>query len=366
MKTVKVGVIGCGVISANYLINARKFPILDIVACADVKTDAAEARAKEFGVPRACTVDELLSNESIEIVLNLTFPSAHAQVALQAIEAGKHVYNEKPLAVDRVEGRQILEVAKARGVLVGAAPDTFLGAAHQTARHLVDTGQIGRPVAAACFYLGSGVKKPHPNMEFFYQAGGGPLFDRGPYFMSDLLQMLGPINRVTASATTAIPQRPDLREPQGDKLITVETPDHVSGTLEFANGCLATMVTSFAVQNAQFWPITIFGTEGTLRVPSPNSFDGQVLLWRKGEKEEQSATLTHCTGYGRSIGLADMAYAIRTGRAHRASGQQGLVVLETMHAMLESAQTGRAVDITCPYERSQPLPQNLPAGLLDE
>ncbi len=367
MDKIKVGIIGCGNISSAYLTNGRKFPILDIVALADTLLDRAQARAKEFNIPKACTVDELLADESIQLVINLTIPAAHAEVAIKAIEAGKHVLSEKPLGVTREEGKAILAAAKKHKVRVGCAPDTFFGAGHQTARKLIDEGAIGRPVAATAFMMCRGHESWHPDPAFYYKAGGGPMLDMGPYYITDLTQLLGPVTRVVGSAVIAIPERTITSQPKHGQTIKVETPDHVAGNLEFASGVVATVITTFAVVGAEYSsPITIFGTEGTLKVPDPNGFDGEVKLLRRGSKEWETVAFQHRTGYGRSVGAADMAYAIRSGREHRASGERAYNALDIMLAFLDNGSTGKPVAIKSKYTQPKALPTGLAEGVLDD
>ena len=362
----RIGVIGCGGISGAYLSHAPQYEVLEVVACADLIPERAQKSAQEYNVPTACSVDELLADESIELVVNLTLPQSHAQIALAAIEAGKHVYSEKPLGINRREGRQVIETARARGLRVGNAPDTFLGAGHQTARKLIDEGAIGRPVAAAACMLNRGHEHWHHNPQFYYEPGGGPLFDMGPYYVTDLMQLLGPVKRVTGSAVVAIPQRTITSEPLNGTTFQVQTPDHVSGTLEFESGCVATIIMSFAVIYHDFWPITIFGTEGTMRVLDPNGFDGPISVRRKGDEDWQQVEQNHCLGYSRAVGVADMAHAIATGRAHRANGDRAFAVLDVMQGVLDAGATGRAVDMQPGYERPAPLPTGLPEGVLDD
>ena len=367
MDKVKVGIIGCGNISSNYLSNARKFPILDVVAVADVLLERAQAKAKEFNVPKACTVDELLADESIQLVINLTIPAAHAEIALKAIAAGKHVLNEKPLAVTREDGKAILAAAKKAKVRVACAPDTFFGAGHQTARKLIDDGAIGRPVAATAYMMCRGHESWHPDPGFFYKPGGGPMLDMGPYYVTDLTQLLGPVTRVVGSAVIAIPERTITSQPKAGQKVTVETPDHLAGNLEFASGAVATVITSFAVIGAEnASPITVFGTEGTIKVPDPNGFDGEVKLMKRGSKEWETVPFQHRTGYGRSVGAADMAHAIRSGREHRASGQRAFNTLDIMLAFIDNGATGKPVKIKSPYTQPKPLPTGLAEGVLDD
>src|SRR5689334_3626869 len=284
-EKVKVGLIGCGAISGAYLSHGKNFPILEFVACADMNRAAAEAKAQEYGIPRVLSVEELLADRSIELVLNLTVPKAHAPVALAAINAGKHTYAEKPLAITREDGRRIIDAAKSKGVLVGCAPDTFLGAGIQTARKLVDTGRIGRPVGFTAFMLCKGHEHWHPSPEFYYEVGGGPVFDMAPYYLTALTNLLGPVKRLTSQASIQVPERTITSEPKRGKKITVETPDHVMSTLSFAGGATGLMGMSFAVQfgtHSGQHPITVFGTEGSIAVPDPNQFDGVVRARRAG------------------------------------------------------------------------------------
>ncbi|MCS6859914.1 MAG: Gfo/Idh/MocA family oxidoreductase [Abditibacteriales bacterium] len=371
MDKVKVGVIGCGAISANYLKNARNFPILEVVACADLIPERAEERAKEFNVPKVCSVEELLADDAIDIVLNLTVPKAHAPVALQAIAAGKHTYSEKPFGVNREEGLAVLEAAQEKGVRVGCAPDTFLGAGIQTARKVIDEGGIGRPLAFTAFMLSRGVESWHPNPEFYYEVGGGPMFDMGPYYLTALLNLLGPIKRISGAATIAIPVRTITvpNHPRLGKQITVETPDHICGTIEFENGCVGTIMTSFAIMHGVYerqFPIVIYGEEGALKVPDPNGFDGAVQIRRAGDEDWQDVPHAFLTGYGRSVGVADMAHAIRSGRPHRCSAEQAFAVLDAMQGFLDSARDGQAYTPLSQYERLAPMPAHLPFGVLDD
>ncbi|MBC8108065.1 MAG: Gfo/Idh/MocA family oxidoreductase [Anaerolineae bacterium] len=369
MEKVRVGVIGCGAISGAYLGMAKNFPNVQIVAASDVDMSKARAAAEKYGIARACTVDELLADPSIEIVLNLTVPKAHVPVALKAIEAGKHTYCEKPLGVDREEGKKLLAAAKRANVRVGCAPDTFMGAGIQTARKLIDDGAIGGPVAFTAFMMCPGHESWHPSPEFYYEVGGGPMFDMGPYYLTALLNLLGPAKRLTGAASIAIPERTIGSEPKRGKKITVETPDHIVGTIEFTNGALGAIIQSFATYFATYdgkQPITIYGTEGTMRVPDPNGFDGPVHVRRKTDKDWIEMPHQFVAGYGRSVGLADMAQALRSGRRERASGEQAFAVLDLMQGFLDSARDGRAVEPGSSYQRPAPMPARLPFGQLDE
>ncbi|MBP1992971.1 Gfo/Idh/MocA family protein [Paenibacillus eucommiae] len=342
MSKVKVGIIGCGNISGIYMQNIPKFKHLELVACADLDVDRAKAKAAEYGIGHAYTVDELLADPEIQIVINLTLPAAHAEVCLKVLEAGKHVYVEKPLAVTREDGLEIVELARSKGLMAGGAPDTFLGGGIQTCIQLIAEGAIGTPVAATAFMMCGGHESWHPAPEFYYELGGGPMYDMGPYYLTALVAMLGPIQRVTGSARISFPERTITSQPKAGSKIQVHTPTHVTGVIDFESGAIATLITSFDVKAATDLPnIEIYGSAGTLRVPDPNSFGGPVLLKRPGADWEEIA-LTH--GYAlnnRGIGVADMGHSILTGTPHRASSELAYHVLEAMHGFHEASSEGR-------------------------
>lgn len=355
---VKVGVIGCGTISGIYLKNAKRFnEIIEVVACADLDMDRARARAEEFGVARAVTVDDLLADPEIELVVNLTTPQAHAEVALRALESGKSVYNEKPLAIAKEDAQRILALADAKGLRVGCAPDTFLGAGIQTCRKLIDDGAIGEPVAAVAFMMSHGPESWHPNPDFYYKAGGGPMLDMGPYYLTALVNLLGPIRRVTGATRISFPRRTITSQPKYGQVIDVEVPTYVAGLMDFACGAIGTIITTFDVWAAQLPRIEIYGSEGSLSVPDPNTFGGPVLIRRAGAKEWSEVPLTYpYEDNSRCLGVADMAYGIRTGRPHRANGRLAYHVLEAMHAFHEASALGRHVLLESSVERPAPMP----------
>ncbi len=365
MDPVKVGLVGCGNISSIYFQNCQSFPILKLVACADLIPERAQAKAQEFGV-EARSVEGILTDPEIEVVLNLTIPRAHAEVALQALEAGKSAYNEKPLAITREDGRQMLELASARGVRVGCAPDTFLGAGIQTCRKLIDDGWIGEPVAATAFMTCHGHESWHPDPEFYYKVGGGPMFDMGPYYLTALVSLLGPVRRVTGEARITFPERVITSRPKYGTVIEVDVPTHVAGVLEFASGAIGTIITSFDVWHAELPRIEIYGSEGTLSVPDPNCFGGPVRLRRAEADAWSEIPLSH--GYSensRGLGVADMAYGLRSGRPHRASGELAYHVLDIMHAFHDAAREGRHVTLESTCTRPAPLPMGLQPWTLD-
>lgn len=365
---VNIGIIGCGNIFPAYVRGCRAFDILNIVSCADVDLSRAQARAAEFDIPKAYSVAELLADPDVQIVVNLTVPLVHAEVSLAAIEQGKHVHSEKPLAVHREDGKRVLDAAAARGVLVGCAPDTFLGGGLQTCRKLIDDGAIGRPVAATAFMAGHGPESWHPNPDFFYKLGGGPLFDMGPYYLTALIHLIGGIRRVTGSAQISFPERVATSKEQNGRRIAVDVPTHVAGVLDFESGAVGTLITSFDVWTHNLPRIEIYGSEGSLSVPDPNIFGGEVRLWQHGKhewNEWQVVPHTHSDDVARGIGVADMAYALTTGRPHRASGQLAYHVLDIMHALQEASAEGRHITLTSSVERPAPLPVDLPVGVLD-
>ena len=365
MDRVGIGIIGCGNISAAYLKAAKVFPVLDIRALADVNPAAAEARGKEFDIP-AKGVDDLLIDRKIEIVVNLTVPKAHVEVGLAAIAAGKHVHSEKPLGVSVAEAKRLVEAAAAKGVRLGAAPDTFLGGAHQTCRKLIDEGAIGAPLAGTAVFMCPGHERWHPSPAFYYLPGGGPMLDMGPYYITALVNLLGPVKRVAGITSRARAERLVTSEPLKGTRIPVEVATHAAGTLEFASGAVISMVMSFDVARHRHQPIELYGAAGALSVPDPNHFGGDIEMatatedWRTVPTEH-----AYADGNYRIIGAADMAQAIRSGRAHRASGDLAFHVLEVMEAVQRSADEGRHITIDTQPARPAMLPTNLAAGELD-
>ena len=364
---VKIGIIGTGDIFGAYVRGCRVFDILEIAACADLDRRKAEAKAEKFDIARVCSVEDLLADPEIQIAVNLTVPKAHAEVSLAAISAGKHIYSEKPLAVIRRDGQKVLAAAQEKGVLVGCAPDTFLGGGQQTCRKLIDDGWIGEPVAAVAFLPGHGhgPESWHPNPDFFYQVGAGPMLDVGPYYITGLINLLGPVKRVTGSARISFPERIATSELHRGRRIPVEVPTHVTGALDFVSGPLATVITSFDIWAANLPHLEVYGSEGTLSAHDPGLFSGRVLIRRAGAGEWSEMPLTHSAEVGRGIGVADMACAIAHGRPHRASGELAYHALDVMHAFEESSETGRHIEITSRCSRPAPLPLGLMEGELD-
>ena len=364
---VRVGIVGCGVISGIYLKNLPSFDLVEVAACADLLLERAQARAAEYGVPKACTPDELYADPSIDLVVNLTIPRAHAAVALAAVSAGKSVYDEKPLTVDRLQGRELLNRAQEKGVRVGGAPDTFLGGGLQTCRQVIDEGAIGEPVAATAFMANHGHEHWHPDPAFYYQVGGGPMFDMGPYYLTALVSLIGPIRRVAGSARATFSERTITSKQKAGEKIRVETPTHVAGTVDFQSGAVGTIITSFDVWAHSLPRIEIYGSEGSLSVPDPNTFGGPVRVRQGRETEWRDVPVTRgWTENSRGLGVADMAHALRSGRPHRASGELAYHVLDVMHAFLDSSKSERYVELESTCRRPDPFPLDLPPHRLDD
>jgi predicted dehydrogenase len=354
MEPLRIGIVGIGNISGIYLTNLSNFRSTTVVAVADLDRNRAAAAAEEHKVPLVLSPDELISHPDVEMVLNLTVPAAHGPVALQAIHANKHVYNEKPICTTMAEADELLREATSRSVRIGCAPDTFLGAGIQTARALIDKGDIGTPVAAQAFMLSRGPEGWHPNPEFFFKPGGGPMLDMGPYYLTALVNLLGPVHRTTGVARASFPSRTVGSGPLKGSQIPVETPTHVAGVIEFEGGAVGEITTSFDVYFGHLHPITIYGSEGTVKVPDPNGFGGEVLLRRNGDSDWQSVPLRpEFSENSRGLGLLDMAYKIRNGGEHRANGKLAAHVLETMLSFEKSSQEGRHQLINSKIERPE-------------
>ena len=361
----KIGIVGCGNIFGAYINGCALFRTVSVVACADINMDAAQAKATEHKL-QAMTVDELLADPSIGVVINLTVPQVHGEVSLKILRAGKHVYSEKPLALNVEEGRKILDYAREKKLRVGCAPDTFLGAGLQTCRKLLDDGWIGKPLSGTAFMMSRGPESWHPNPAFFYQRGAGPMLDMGPYYITALVHLLGPVKAVSAMTGEAYEQRLATCKEHFGEMLPVEVPTHNSGTLLFDNGALISLVVSFDVHRHQHRPIEIYGTAGSLAVPDPNTFGGTVALFTASEDNWRE--MPYAFGYkenSRGIGLADMAQGIQSGRSHRCDGSLALHVLEVMLAFEKSSATKAWVGIANRCERPQAFPGGMPHGVLD-
>lgn len=371
IEPIIIGVIGCGTISDAYLKGSAGSRLVRTKSVADIRAEAATAKARDYGV-EAVPVDALLGDPDIEIVVNLTVPAAHAPVNQQIIAAGKHIYVEKPLAARFEEAKPVMEQATKRGLRVGCAPDTFLGAAHQACRAAIDTGMIGNPVAGAAAVLSHGMEHWHPNPGFFYQHGGGPIHDLGPYYVTQLVNLLGPVTRVTAEASIGNPTRTITSAALAGRTIKVDVPTTVNGVLSFVGGANVTLSHSWDVWKHRRQPLEVYGTEGSLLGVDPNFFGGEPqVAHRDGEWMALDIT-AHPFGRPnrplrsgamvadyRIIGLLDMAAAIRAGRPHRASGTLALHVLEVLDGFLCAAHEGRHIVMTTSVERPEKLPQGV-------
>lgn len=352
-----VGVIGCGVISGIYMQRiSDSFDNVELRGAADLDPAAAAARAAEYGT-KAMSVDELLASPEIDIVLNLTVPKAHVEVGLAALGAGKHVYSEKPLGVDLAEARRLTEAAAKAGLRIGCAPDTFLGGAHQTARRLLDDGRIGRPLAGTAMLMLPGHEAWHPNPDFYYQRpGGGPALDMGPYYVTQMVNLLGPVARVSGFASKLREERVIGSGPREGQTVPVLTPTHIAGALEFAGGAVVQACFSFDVRGHRHNPLELYGAEGSMTIPDPNYFGGDVELLEGEDWVAQALTHDRADDNYRGLGLSDMAAAIIENRPHRASGDLALHVLEVLEGLETAATRGAVIEMTTTCARPEPMP----------
>ena len=376
MEALGVGIIGCGNISASYLSLAPLFRAIEVRGVADQNPAAAEARAKVYGVP-AMSVEGLLAAPEIDIVVNLTIPAAHYAVTEAILTAGKHAYSEKPFVLSIEEGEALRELAAARNLRVGSAPDTWMGGSHQQARAEIDRGAIGKVVAGTCHVLSHGMEHWHPAPDFFFQPGAGPMLDVGPYYVTNLIQLLGPVRRVAALTGMATPNRTILSEPRRGEEIPVATPTDIHALLDFASGATITVSTSWDVWAHRHGPMELYGTEGTLFVPDPNWFGGTLEKAGRDGRVTEVAPWEHPFGRinlqhrsagprcdYRTAGLAEMAQAIIEGRPHRCSLEMCLHAVDVMTGVLRSGETGSFVDMTTSCERPEALTPEKAAALI--
>ena len=367
MKTYGIGVIGCGNISSAYFRLAPMFRGIEMRACADLNMDAANAQAEAFGL-RALSVDALLSDSDIDIVVNLTVPAAHFEVTKSILNAGKHAYSEKPFVLSLQEGEALKDLSQQTDRRVGSAPDTFLGGAHQQARALIDNGEVGQITSGTAMVLSHGMEHWHPNPDFFFKPGGGPILDLGPYYITNLVQLIGPVARVGALTSAATATRTISSDPRKGETINVDTPTNIHALLEFANGATVTVIASWDVWAHRHANMELYGTKGSLYVPDPNFFGGEVMAGG-GDFSEVAAlpawdhpfsipNQDHPNGKianYRVAGLADMAAAIDAGRPQRCSLDLALHVVDVMTAILRSGDSGNFIDLTTTCERPAAL-----------
>jgi predicted dehydrogenase len=376
MAVMGIGIIGCGNISTTYLGLAPLFRGLQVRAVADMNMDVARGRAAEYGV-QAQTVDDLLANPDLGLVINLTIPEAHYAVSTRAVEAGKHVYSEKPVVLSMAEGVALRDLARAKGVMVGSAPDTFLGGAHQQVRRMIDDGVIGRVTAGGCAFMGPGMEGWHPSPHFFFQPGGGPMLDMGPYYIGNLINFLGPVRRVAALATSAHATRTVKSQPNAGQVIPVNTPTNIHALLDFVSGATVNLSVSWDVQAHKRVNMELYGTEGSLFVPDPNFFGGQIEMAGKDGKITPVPAWDHPFGRAnqdnphhgplanyRCAGVADMVDAIATGRDARCALDRSLHAVEVMLAALQSGATGQFVTLTTTCTRPDALGPEDAAALM--
>lgn len=361
-----VGIIGCGNISAAYMTLAPLFRGLELRACADIDMNAAVKLGKQFGLS-AVSVDELLAASDIDIVVNLTVPAAHYEVSNRILDAGKHVYSEKPFVLSVRNGKALARKAERKKLRIGSAPDTFLGGAHQNARRLIDSGAIGKVTSGTAFVMSHGMEHWHPNPDFFFKPGAGPVLDIGPYYIANLVQLIGPVKRVGTLSSTPSASRTITSQPRRGETIKVETPTTLQSLLEFENGAVVMFGASWDVWHHEHNNMEIYGELGTLYVPDPNFFGGEVRLTKESTPVKRIGKFNHAFSVPnrqhssgmlanyRGAGLADMALAILEDRPHRCSLEFALHVIDVATAMLKSGETGRFVTTSTTCERPAAL-----------
>lgn len=369
-----VGIIGCGNISPTYMELPHLFADICVIACADANPDAARQRAEEYDL-QALSVSQLLASPDIDIVVNLTVPTSHYQVSQSILDAGKHVYTEKPFALSVAEGQELIDRAAQNGVRIGSAPDTFLGGSHQQARHLIDSGAIGKVVTGSAHIMSRGMEHWHPDPDFFFRPGAGPVFDLGPYYITNLVQLIGPVRRIMAMSSIPFANRTITSQPRFGEKIPVETPTTIHSLLEFECGALITLSASWDVWHHGHNPMELYGAEGSLLVPDPNYFGGDTQLYERAT-ERELADFGHPFGIAnleegnvpranyRAAGLADMARSIRDATPHRCSAETALHVVDVMASILKSGETGQPVNLSTSCNRPEALNASQARSLL--
>ncbi|MEO9459501.1 MAG: Gfo/Idh/MocA family oxidoreductase [Lentilitoribacter sp.] len=368
MKKLGVGIIGCGNVSAHYMRYGSMFNGVEIIACADINPEAAKARAEEFNL-RADTIEGLLAADDIDIIINLTIPAAHLEVSQSILNAGKHVYSEKPYVLSTQEGDTLKKLATDKGLRIGSAPDTFLGGSHQQARHLIDTGAIGKVTSGTAIIMGHGMEHWHPNPDFFYQPGAGPILDIGPYYISNLVQLLGPVERISAMTSTPSKTRTISNGPRNGETVPVDTPTTIHALLQFKSGAIITVICSWDVWDHDHNHMELYGEDGTMYLPDPNFFAGDLKITSGNEPVDLSSwehpftvpNFKNDNAGGemlanyRGAGLSDMSLAIQEGRGHRCSMEFAHHVVDIMTSVLTAGETGQSVELTTTCERPDAL-----------
>lgn len=363
-RKLRAGIIGCGNISDAYFVHKDDYDSMTIVACADLNPEAAKAKSEQWAL-KALSPEEMLTGKEVDLIINLTTPQSHAEISLKALKNGKHVHGEKPFTIELKDGKKVLETAKKNKLLTSCAPDTFLGAGQQTCRKLIDDGWIGKPVSGTAFMMCPGHESWHPAPAFYYQYGGGPMLDMGPYYITALVNLLGPVKSVAAMTSRALKERICTSEARFGEILPVEIDTHVAGTLLFESGAVITVVTSFDVHLANHNPIEIHGTRASLQVPDPNCFDGDISISSGGTWEKLPRPFPYKDNF-RSVGAADMAAAVIEGRKARCGGELAYHVLEVMHAFEQSSREQKHVAIQSKSERPAAIDMNKRQGHLLE
>jgi len=367
MKTVKIGFVGVGAISGIYLENiTKRFKEIEIIGVCDLVRERAENAVKNYNIPKLYNdMYELFADPEVDIVLNITRPYEHHKVTLEALKAGKHVYSEKPLAASLEEGKELMALAKEKGLMLGGAPDTFLGAGIQTCRKLIEDGKIGRTIGGAGFMICHGHESWHPDPEFYYKYGGGPMFDMGPYYLTALVNLLGNVSSVCAMTERSFKQRTITSQPHNGGIIDVDVPTYIAGTMRFENGAIGTLFTTFDVHYPGQARLEVYGTEGTIFVPDPNGFGGPVKLFRPDTGMQDIELEFDYPDNSRALGLADMAKALVTGRKFRANSNMTYHVLEIMESFTRSGEEKRQIEIESRFEKTPMMPRDAEHGILD-
>ena len=363
----RIGFVGVGAISGIYLENiTKRFKDIEIIGVCDLIRERAENAVKKYNIPKLYNdMYELFADPEVDVVLNITRPYEHYEVTKAALLAGKPVYSEKPLGATWEEGVELVKLAEEKGLWIAGAPDTYMGAGIQTCRKLIDEGAIGEVVGATAFMTCHGHESWHPDPEFYYKHGGGPMLDMGPYYVTALVNLMGGVKRVGGMVSTPFKERTCTCQQHNGEIITVDVPTSYYGTLEFESGACASILMSFDIWGARLPIIEIYGSGGTLRVPAPNCFGGPVVLHTPGKGDEEIPLAFDYPENSRALGLAEMAAALKAGRRPRASYKQTLHVLEVLTGFERAVKEGGYLELTTKFEREAPMPQGLPHGVLD-